>query len=66
MDLNHFIENLLKLQAHGYGELYVYGQNSASGVITALGSSDLGYANHEDGPFDLAFNAAFIRIVAED
>jgi hypothetical protein len=65
MTLNKFIENLVKLQAQGHGDLEVFYRHGASGDCGPLSSAFVtDEIDDQCGPFDLNEGQEYISIYA--
>jgi hypothetical protein len=64
MKLNKFIENLVKLQNEGHGDLQVFYRHGASGDCGQLSSAYISDEVGECGPFDLDEGQEYVSIYA--
>ena len=64
MTLNKFIENLVKLQAQGHGDLEVFYRHGASGDCCELRGAHVTDEIEDTGPFDLEEGQNYISVYA--
>ena len=64
MTLNKFIENLVKLQAQGHGDLEVFYRHGASGDCGELRGAHVTDEVEDTGPFDLKDGQNYISVYA--